>query len=188
MSQQVGHAGDQFVEIERLGLKRLLTRERKQSLGQLRGTPGAIGGGVGIALGPRIALADTAAQEIERADHNGQHVVEIMRDTAGELADRLHLLCLPQRLVRLLQLARALDHTLLELGIALPDPASRAAGARSRATPSGVTKSTILRSSAAGSRGSRWYIAKVPSTSLPSPETTGIDQQDLRPYVKASAR
>ena len=33
-------------------------------------------------------------QEIGEADDGGQHIVEVMRHAAGELADRLHLLAL----------------------------------------------------------------------------------------------
>ena len=40
-----------------------------------------------------------------------------MRDAAGELADRLHLLRLPQRLLRLHELARAFLDTLFEGGV-----------------------------------------------------------------------
>ena len=37
-----------------------------------------------------------SANEIERANDAGQKVIEVMGDAAGELADRLHLLGLPQ--------------------------------------------------------------------------------------------
>ena len=40
------------------------------------------------------------AHQIERADDAGQQVVEVVGDAAGEMADRLHLLRLPQRLLR----------------------------------------------------------------------------------------
>ena len=48
-----------------------------------------------------------------------QKIVEIMRDTAGELPDGLHLLTLPQRLLDLQKLGGALLHPLLERQIEL---------------------------------------------------------------------
>ena len=88
----------------------------------------------------RLGPFEPAAGEIDAADHHRQHVVEVVRDAAGQLADRLHLLHLPQlrfgqlaldrfgaqRLVGRLQLLRALRHRLLEdfgalgLGLGLP--------------------------------------------------------------------
>jgi len=41
------------------------------------------------------------AQQIEVTHHRHQQVVEIVRDTAGKLADGLHLLGLAQLLLRL---------------------------------------------------------------------------------------
>ena len=76
------------------------------------------------------ARAIEAAQgKIDAADDDREHVVEVVRDAAGQLADRLHLLHLAelgfgrfalrrfglQRLVRFPQLLRALAHRLLEL-------------------------------------------------------------------------
>ena len=45
-------------------------------------------------------------QEIAEADHRGQQVVEIVRDAAGELADRLHLLRLRELGLEVLLLGR----------------------------------------------------------------------------------
>ena len=49
---------------------------------------------------PRI-VGDALAQQIEVAHHRHQQIVEIVRDPAGELADGLHLLRLPQLLLGL---------------------------------------------------------------------------------------
>ena len=46
-----------------------------------------------------FAFGETPAQEVEPSDHDREHVVEVMRDAAGELADRLHLLGMPQLLL-----------------------------------------------------------------------------------------
>ena len=48
--------------------------------------------------------ADTFADQLEAPHHDGQQVVEIVRDTAGQLADCIHLLRLEQRLPCLLEL------------------------------------------------------------------------------------
>ncbi len=59
---------------------------------------------------------------IQRSDHNRQHIVEIMRNAAGELADRFHLLHLTQLRLDLgsfghlgLKRGSALGHAILEL-------------------------------------------------------------------------
>jgi hypothetical protein len=61
------------------------------------------------------------AQQVEIAHHGHQQIVEVVRDAAGELPDRLHFLCLPQLLLRLFaggdflhQVGRALLDALLE--------------------------------------------------------------------------
>ena len=35
---------------------------------------------------------EPAAGEVDAADHDGQHIVEVVGDAAGQLADRFHLL------------------------------------------------------------------------------------------------
>ena len=42
-------------------------------------------------------------EQVEDAEHDGEQVVEIVGDAAGQLADRLHLLRLEQGGARLLQ-------------------------------------------------------------------------------------
>src|SRR5215218_8193829 len=70
-----------------------------------------------------------AQRKVDPADDHGEHVVEVVRDAAGQLTDRLHLLDLAelgfsgltlgrfllQRLVGFPQLLSALAHRLLEL-------------------------------------------------------------------------
>ncbi len=65
--------------------------------------------------GRRRQFGELPADHVEAAQHDGQEVVEVVRDAAGELADGFHLLRLAQRLlgplarlVLRLQLARAL--------------------------------------------------------------------------------
>ena len=68
------------------------------------------------ALG-RTAHGDPVLHAVERAGDALQYVVEVVRDAAGELADGLHLLRLPQRLLGHLQLAGALLDALLQHGV-----------------------------------------------------------------------
>jgi len=54
-----------------------------------------------VALQPIEAPGvDAALQQFQAADDPGQHVVEVVRDAARQLADRLHLLRLAQLLLR----------------------------------------------------------------------------------------
>ena len=48
-----------------------------------------------------VAALELALQQVAVADHRGHQVVEVVRDPAGELADRLHLLRLAQLLLEL---------------------------------------------------------------------------------------
>ena len=65
------------------------------------------GGDIAVDLGG-APLAQPDLQEFQRADDAGQEVVEVVRDAAGELADRFHLLRLAQGLFGLLALGNRL--------------------------------------------------------------------------------
>ena len=60
------------------------------------------------------ALCDPRLHEIERPDDPGQEIVEVVRDAAGQLPDRLHFLGLPELLFQVLTLgdvaADAIQH------------------------------------------------------------------------------
>ena len=75
------------------GRKRLAAREREQLPHQPRRPIGVLLDLHDVLEG-RIGRAVIGEQEIGIADDRGQHIVEVMRDAAGELADRLHLLAL----------------------------------------------------------------------------------------------
>ena len=60
------------------------------------------------------ALRQAALQELDVADDDGEQVVEVVRDAAGELADGLHLLGLPQGLLGLQALGDLLRDPLLQ--------------------------------------------------------------------------
>src|SRR5579883_1413468 len=99
----------------------LLAREGQELLGQL----GAALCRLHRALEELhlLSTGDAGGKPLEIAEERRQQVVEIMRDAAGELADRLHLLALPQRFFRLLLLgdiARA-DEQLADAAIGIAD-------------------------------------------------------------------
>jgi len=53
---------------------------------------------------------DVALQQIKIADDDGEQIVEIVSDAAGEIADRLHLLGLPKPLLDRLVIRDVLHH------------------------------------------------------------------------------
>ena len=67
----------------------------------------------------RSPVGQALQHEVEIAEDRHQHVVEIVRDAAGELAEALELLHLVHLRQRHLALARALLDAVLELGIGL---------------------------------------------------------------------
>ncbi len=97
-AQQVRHPGDQLVGLDRLGVERLAARVRQQAVGQGGGALGAAQGRRGQPMQARL-FGQAALQGLEIAGDDGQEVVEIVRHAAGQLADRLHLLGLAQRLL-----------------------------------------------------------------------------------------
>jgi hypothetical protein len=130
---------DERVEVDDLRAQRLLAREGEELLGQ---PPAALRRAlrrVDQAM-QALIVADAGGDEVEIAGDRRQQVVEVMRDAAGELADRLHLLRLLQRHLRALQRlhlggeppvgvferAGALEHALLER---LVEPPERLFGA-----------------------------------------------------------
>ncbi len=79
----------------------LLARKGQQPLGERCAALRALQCAIDQATEPRI-VGQALAQQIEVAHHSHQKIVEVMRDAAGELADRLHLLRLTQLFLRLL--------------------------------------------------------------------------------------
>ncbi len=105
--QQLGHAGDQPVGVERLGLQGLAAREGQQALGEGGGALGPAHGALGRPAVAAGVLGQGAQQKVEVARDDLQQVVEVVGDPAGELAHRLHLLRLAQALLHLGQLLLA---------------------------------------------------------------------------------
>jgi hypothetical protein len=90
-AQQVRQLDQHVGDVEDARLQGLLAREGQQLAHQ-------IGGAVGVLLDlhdvgeGRVAGLEAHQQQVAEADHRGQQIVEIVRDAAGQLADRLHLL------------------------------------------------------------------------------------------------
>lgn len=85
-----------LVHVDRLGPQRLAACKGEQPGGQVGAPLGGVERGVDQ---PALRLAEGAAEQyFEIADDRHQQVVEIVRQTAGQLADGFHFLCLKQRL------------------------------------------------------------------------------------------
>ena len=81
---------------DRLGQQRLGAGEGEQAAGQRGGAGRALHRIVEVELDLAARAVQLAPGEIEAADDDREHVVEIVGDAAGELADRLHLLDLAE--------------------------------------------------------------------------------------------
>ena len=82
-----------LAEIEHLRAQRLLAREGQQMPHQARRAVGILLDLHDVAE-RRIGRLVRVEQEVGRHDDGGEHVVEVVSDAAGELADELHLLLL----------------------------------------------------------------------------------------------
>ncbi len=95
-AHQLGHAANQAVDLHRLRLQRLLAREGQQPLDQLDAALRRLHGRVEV-IAHFAALAQLLAQRLQIAGDHGEHIVEVVRQAAGELADGFHFLRLHQR-------------------------------------------------------------------------------------------
>ena len=119
--QKLRHAGHQLVGVELRRRERLLAGKGEQLLDQRGGAPAALLGARQIFFDFDVALGEAPRREIEAADDNGEHVVEVVRDAAGQLTDRFHLAGLAQRLLGVRpplhfrgEFARALEYAILQ--------------------------------------------------------------------------
>ena len=87
---------DHLVGVERLRRQRLLAGKGQQPLRQRGGPLGRRRRRGEETLDGEVALLDAAGDEIVRAHDHAEHIVEVVRDAAGELAERLHFLRLPK--------------------------------------------------------------------------------------------
>ena len=74
------------------GEQRLRPGEGEEAAGQSGGSRRALHGVVKVHHDLAARAVEAAERKVDTADDHGQHVVEIVRDAASELADRLHLL------------------------------------------------------------------------------------------------
>ena len=103
VAEQALHRLDHRVDRDRRHADPLDPRESEQLAGQLGAAPGRFERGLGDPLEPRVL--DPRGDHLQPAHDRGEEIVEIVGDAAGELADRLHLLGLAERLLRLQALA-----------------------------------------------------------------------------------
>ena len=126
--EQVGHAADQLDAVDALGKQRLGAGEGQQAAGQGRGAGRALHRVVEVDHHFAPRAVEAAPGKVDAADDHRQHIVEVVGDAAGQLADRLHLLDLAElgfgrlalvrlgleRLVGLPQFLGPVAHRLLE--------------------------------------------------------------------------
>ena len=77
-------------------VERLQPGEGQQALGQRGGAARAGQGVLGHGARPRVLAREPARKHVQIADDDRQHVVEVVRDAARELSQRLHLLRLAE--------------------------------------------------------------------------------------------
>ena len=102
--EQVGHAADQLVDVDDLGAERLAAGEGEQLAGQRRRPRRRLDDRLGVAEALVVGQRG-AAEHVGRALDDGQQIVEIVGDAAGQLAERLHLVGLAQLVLGLGALA-----------------------------------------------------------------------------------
>ena len=121
-AQQHGEIRQRLAEVEHLRAQRLAAREGEQLAHQARRPVGVLLD-LHDVLERRIGRPMRIEQEVGRHHDGGEHVVEIVRDPAGELAHRLHLLRLGElRLERpLLGHLHRIDDRHLAVALALLD-------------------------------------------------------------------
>ena len=89
--QQLAEFPQAEIEVDDLGIDQLPAGERQQLLGHLSATPRRQQHVLGEPPDPR-RIFGTAVDQLDIADDDGQQIVEVMRHSAGHLADRLQAL------------------------------------------------------------------------------------------------
>jgi hypothetical protein len=92
--QKIGHAIDQRVHAERGKRQLLRSGKGEQLMRQFRGPVRRFGCEAGVPQYP--VVVGPPLDHFQIAGHHRQQIVEVMRDAAGQLADRFHLLRLDQ--------------------------------------------------------------------------------------------
>ena len=105
--QQICKIGDERADVSRFRIERLSPAEGEQLSSELRAILRRV-----VSLFGELALlgiAETRGEHFQIGDDRRQEVVEIVRDAAGELADRLHLLRLAKLVFDLLAAGEVAD-------------------------------------------------------------------------------
>ena len=114
--EHLAHALRWRREVDRLRIDRATAREREQMPRQ----PGAARDGAAHASKTRCrcSAGDVALEQLQTVGEHREQIVEVVRDAAGQLAERFHLLRLPKRLLGMPQpllIAQALGDVVDEL-------------------------------------------------------------------------
>ena len=99
-ADELGDVLDLGADIEDLRLQRLAAGEGEKLRGELGSALHRLGDRIDVAAAALLRQF-AAAQEIGGGADDGEEVVEVVRDAAGELADGLHLLRMAQRFLAL---------------------------------------------------------------------------------------
>ena len=98
--QELDHPGHEVLQVDDAGLKRLPAREGEEAVGEIGAALRALDREA-HAPSRLLVAVERGAEEIEVADDDAQHVVEVVRDAAGEPADGLELRGVQQALLEL---------------------------------------------------------------------------------------
>jgi hypothetical protein len=101
--EKIRHSGEQLIDVGQPGIERLPAREGEQPLRQHRRTLRPVRG-IGDHAGqkfPRCIAPGLQAglRDFEVAADDREQIVEVMRDTAGQLPHRFHFLALPEHVL-----------------------------------------------------------------------------------------
>ena len=98
-AHQLRHSLHQAVDVDGLDLERVLAGIGEKPIDQGDRALRRFARGGEIALDALVRLTQSQHRQVDIAEDGGEQVVEVVRDAAGEPADRLHLLRLPQRVL-----------------------------------------------------------------------------------------
>src|SRR5579883_3100089 len=99
-AEQIRHADNQPVQIERFRIERLAPAESEQAAGENSRPLHAAHGAMDETQHRRIFRRQMSFQRFDIPANHGEEIVEVVGDAAGELADRFHLLRLPKLFLR----------------------------------------------------------------------------------------
>ena len=95
--QELRHHAHLVVEIDDLGLEMAAAREGQQPPGEARARVGGLGGAANVIAGALVV--DEGLEQLQISGDDGQKIVEVVGDAAGQLADGLEALRLQERLL-----------------------------------------------------------------------------------------